>query len=181
MADQSIDKQVAVLKEAVAVYAVDSAKGEPNTAANVSPATVDLRVELQNFFREAEEEVFSDGVESAFARRLLALLNAHGTAAMNQVILLAEEEAIAPEVLAEALRWFGHMGDGVAAVHRRWLLEHALQHPSIQVRDGAILGLSFLEDPRVVPALEAALSREPHDTLRADIQQVIADLQEMLP
>lgn len=35
---------------------------------------------------------------------------------MNQIILLTEENAIAPEVLAEALRWFGHMGIALVRV-----------------------------------------------------------------
>ncbi len=140
-----------------------------------------LTQKLQWLFSEALEETFADGMESNLSRGLQILLADYGEMAMNQIILLEEQGLITAEVLAETLRSLGNIDNEIAYSRRRWFLEHALQHPSVQVRDGAILGLSFLEDPRVIPALEAALSCEAHDTLRADIQQVIDDLQEMLP
>lgn len=140
-----------------------------------------LTQKLQWLFSEAQDETFADGMESNLSRGLQILLADYGEMAMNQIILLEEQEQITAEVLSETLRCLGNIDNNVAYSRRRWFLEYALQHPSIQVRDGAILGLSFLEDPRVVPALEAALCREHHDTLRADLQQVIGDLKEMLP
>ena len=141
-----------------------------------------LRAELLILFHDAEEYVFEDGMESDFSRKLLAWLEeAHADMVMNQIILLVEDDSIAPEVLAETLRWLGQMADGSVYAHRRWLLEHCLHHPSVCVRDGAILGLSFLEDPRIIPALERALSQEPLATLRSDIEQVLEDLREILP
>lgn len=140
-----------------------------------------LTQKLQWLFSEAEEETFADGMESNLSRGLQILLADYGEMTMNQIILLDEQGQIAAEVLAETLRCLGNIDNDIAYSRRRWFLEHALHHSAIQVRDGAILGLSFLEDPRVIPALKAALSRELHDTLRADIQQVMADLQEMLP
>lgn len=181
MSNPEISAQLTMINEAVAVYPVTMEQGTPVQSAYFTKAAQDLRTCLVTLFHEAQEEVFEDGMESVFSRRLLTLLAEHGEMAMNQIILLAEEDKIAPEVLAEALRWFGHMADGVAYAHRRWLLEHCLHHASTRVRDGAILGLSFLEDPRTIPALERALRQEPHATLRADIEQVLADLQELLP
>ncbi|HRW10407.1 MAG TPA: HEAT repeat domain-containing protein, partial [Caldilineaceae bacterium] len=140
-----------------------------------------LTQKLQWLFSEAAEETFADGMESNLSRGLQILLADYGEMAMNQIILLEEQGKIAAEVLAEILRTLGNIDNDTAYSRRRWFLEHALQHPSTQVRDGAILGLSFLEDPRIIPALGAALRCETHDTLRADIQQVIADLQAMLP
>jgi len=140
-----------------------------------------LTQKLQWLFSEAEEETFADGMESNLSRGLHLLLTEYGEMAMNQIILLEEQGQIAAEVLAETLRCLGNIDNNIAYSRRRWFLEHTLQHPSIQVRDGSILGLSFLEDPRIIPALEAALRSEPHDTLRTDMQQVIDDLQGMLP
>lgn len=140
-----------------------------------------LRTDLLILFHNAKEKVFKDGMESAFSRQLLAILKDYGDMAMNQINLLVEEDRIPHGVLAEALRWFGQMDDEATYPHRRWLLEYCLRHQSAQVRDGAILGLSFLEDPRVIPALERAMTQELHQTLSSDIAQVLEDLREMLP
>jgi len=181
MSNPEISTQLAMINEAVAVYHVTMARGTPVHSAYFTKAAQDLRKCLVTLFHEAQDEVFEDGMESVFSRRLLTLLADHGEMAMNQIILLAEEDEIAPEVLAETLRWFGHMADGVAYAHRRLLLEHSLHHASARVRDGAILGFAFLEDPGTIPALERALRQEPHATLRADIEQVLADLREISP
>jgi len=181
MSTQELTAQFARINETVAAYHVTLDQGAPQASADFTQAAQDLRAQLLTLFYEAEEETFEDGMASAFSRRLLALLAEQGEPVMNQIILLTEENAIAPEVLAEALRWFGHMGEGVAYAHRRWLLEHALHHASVRVRDGAILGLSFLEDPGTISALKRALAQEPHATLRHDIAQVLQDLQESLP
>lgn len=181
MSNQEITAQLAMINEAVAAYHVTIDQGAPMQSTYFPQVTQDLRTQLLTLLYEAAAEVFADGMESAFSRRLLALLEEQGEMAMNQIILLAEEDVIAPEVLAEALRWFGHIGDGVAYAHRRWLLEHSLHHASARVRDGAILGLSFLEDPHAIPALERALGQEPSAILRADIEQALEDLREISP
>lgn len=81
------------------------------------------------------------------------------------------------EVVAEALRWLGHIEHASSYRFRFWLLEKSLSHSSVLVRDGAVLGLSFLDDPAAIPSLEQALDREPSAALRADMQQVLAQLQ----
>lgn len=140
-----------------------------------------LRHGLERLFSEAAEESFIDGMQSTFSAQLIASIQKHGDAAMNQIILMVEDDEIAPEVLAETLRWFGHMENGPGYSRRRWLLEQCLTAPNVTVRDGAILGLSFLEDPRSIPALERAYQHEEHDILRVDIRQVIEDLEDLHP
>ena len=51
-------------------------------------------------------------------------------------------------------------------------------YPSYSVFNVRNLGL---EDPAVIPVLEQAVAQETHATLRADMEQVIGDLREMLP
>lgn len=146
----------------------------------VLPATTmhGIQTELARIFSEATEEMFEDGFESRFSKQLVTMISAYGDMVMNQIIQLAEDRRIPPTILAETLRWLGHMGDGASFVRRRWLLEWSLRHPSVVVRDGAILGLSFLEDPRTIPALERAYAAEEHEMLRIDMSQIIADLRE---
>lgn len=135
-----------------------------------------LKSNILKMVAEAKDEAFEDGMESTFSKRLIALLENHGETAINQIFLLEESGSIPLEVLAEGLRWLGNMDSDVAYERRRLLLEKCLFHWSVIVRDGAILGVSFLEDQRSVNALEKAQRDEVHDALRADINQAIYDL-----
>ena len=103
--------------------------------------------------------VFEDGMGSAFSKQLVTAIETHADTAMVQIIRLYKAEQITPTVLAETLRWLGQMGFGTSYSRRRWLLEQALRHPSPIVRDGAIVGLSLLEDPQQSPRLRLLCNR----------------------
>jgi len=134
-----------------------------------------LKSDLADLFEHAKRETFEDGIHSAFSIRLTQAVMEHGEAAINQVSLLVESGSISPTVLAETLKWLGNMDSHVAYERRRWLLEYCLSYPSVVVRDGAIVGVSYLEDPDSIGALERARQKEKSSTLKADIDQVIDD------
>lgn len=169
-----------VLKEVATVrYAVEL-KVTPLATVNFAFDAQGLYATLQSLFHDAQEENFEDGMASAFSRRLLVLLESEGEALIQQLSLLIDQEQLAPEVLSEALRWFGQVQDEATFTSRCGLLERALGSPSVLVRDGAILGLSFLADARVLPILEKAYINEPQAVLRVDIAQAIGDLRDMM-
>ena len=60
---------------------------------------------------------------------------------------------------------------------RLWLLERGLYSASARARDGAVLGLAFLNDPLAVEPLKAAIKREINPELRQDMEQVLAQLE----
>jgi len=137
---------------------------------------ISLKADIVRLFSQARRELFEDGMDSAFSRGLIQVVEEHGETAVNQISLLIESGSIPPELLAECLRWLGNMDSGVAYERRRFLLEKCLFDSSTIVRDGAILGVSFLEDKRSIHALDKAWRAEIHDMLQADITQVINDL-----
>lgn len=128
-------------------------------------------------FEEARDEIFEDGMESDFSRKLIALVRRHGNAAVEAIASLIAEEGADPEVSAEALRWLGHMEHPWSYNSRRWLLEWSLLSSLPRVRDGAALGLASLDDPAAIPYLVQAIKREPYAQLREDMQQVLAQLE----
>jgi hypothetical protein len=67
---------------------------------------------------------------------------------------------VATSAVAEALRWLGLIRDPKTHAIRRWLLCDSLGASSVLVRDGAIVGLSYLNDPGTKNYLKLALSRE---------------------
>ena len=121
----------------------------------------------------ARGEVFEDGMESQFSRGLQRLIEDRGDDAVRELEELFETDRIDAAVAAEALRWLGLMGQGAAYRRRRRLLEEALSADSAEVRDGAVLGLTFLDDPHALESLHAALARESQAWVREGMEQAI--------
>jgi hypothetical protein len=136
----------------------------------------DLYEVLLYTFRLAREEIFQDGMESRFSRELEDYLSADGPGTLRVIERLVTEGKIGGEELGEACRWLGHDETRETHEQRRGLLESLLVHPNHYVKDGAMLGLSFLDDPAAIPALQAAAKSEVYDELRQDMQDVIDDL-----
>jgi HEAT repeat protein len=57
------------------------------------------------------------------------------------------------------------------------LLESSIFRSSARVRDGAALGLAFLDDPHAIPYLKRAIENEKYSELREDMQMVLAQLE----
>lgn len=129
-------------------------------------------------FADAEEQVFEDGIESDFSRELLALISLYGRVAIDPIVRLIISESANKEIAAEALRAIGRIRQSSTHRDRLWLLEHGLYSSSARVRDGATLGLAYLDDPVAVIPLKLAIEREQIPELREDMQQVLDQLGE---
>jgi len=55
-------------------------------------------------------------------------------------------------------------------------LIHCLESPSVQVRDGAGLGLMYLGDPAAISALRKAIEREPYQMMVKNFELAIEEL-----
>src|SRR5207249_2597090 len=109
------------------------------------PAT--LEAELEQAFRAARYETFEDGMESEFSQRLIDIILRHGPAAVLEIAGLLRGPATPSPVAAETLKWLGWLRDSTTHAIRRWFLCDSLTDSSLIVRDGAIVGLTYLNDP----------------------------------
>lgn len=148
---------------------------ENSTARQKRPEEIDR--EIETLFEAAKEQYFEDGIESEFSRQLVHLVKKYGNDAVEGIGDLIINERVNPEIASEALRWLGHMDDPVAYHHRLHLLERSLYGSAAWVRDGAALGLAFLDDPHAIPYLKQAISRERCTELRKDMEQVLIQLE----
>ena len=156
---------------------LDDVEGKASTSVSVHAGDDYLAVPVRTMFAAALDEHFEDGIESQFSRQLTRLI-ANSLSAMDYIINLIVGGQVNDEVAAEALRWIGQMGGQHQQSYdgRRWLLERCLFMNSLTIRDGAVLGLSFLDDPRSIGSLQEALKRETSQMLAADIVELISDL-----
>lgn len=137
-----------------------------------------LRRKILLLFRAGEDQVFEDGMESEFSRYLVSTIKDYGSGAISIISDLILNEQVDPEVASEALRWIGYIADPETHVARLNLLKRCLNHSHPWVRDGASLGLAYLDEPSAIPSLEAAIEREKYELLRRNINLVIEDLHE---
>jgi HEAT repeats len=143
---------------------------------NLYQTPIKIEEKLQSLFREGQEEIFEDGMDSEFSKNLLSFLNQYKIAGFDALTSIIISENVNPAMAAQALREIGHINDPVSHRQRRWLLEQALTLPSARVRDGAALGLAFMDDPDAIPSLQDAIEREKITMLRDDMIQVLEQL-----
>jgi len=118
------------------------------------------------------DEIFEDGIESEFSRGLVGLIKKYGNDALAELAYFIVYEKVSAEVAGEALRWLGLLEHPLSYHWRLWLLERSLRSSSARIRDCAVLGLAFLDDPHAIPYLRRAVDGEPVKELRADMNQL---------
>jgi len=133
--------------------------------------------ELERLFAECQDEIFEDGMDSDFSRRLARLILTRRDAALLELNVLVRSARTPPNLVAEALRTLGGISDKNTHAFRRWILADLLAARSVTVRDGAIVGLANLDDPSVKKMVESRLPHEPSEQLRQDLKQLLDQLE----
>jgi hypothetical protein len=137
----------------------------------------ELSEEIYTLFKASEEQNFEDGMESEFSKKLILLIKEYADEAIEIITSIILYERVNAEVATEALRWLGNIDDAPSYGFRLWLLERSLSCSKGRIRDGAIVGLSYLNDPHAVSFLKLAIEREKCTELRKDMEQVLAQLE----
>ena len=136
-----------------------------------------LDKQASSIFVNGKEEIFEDGMESDFSQGLAEFMVSYGRSAMETIIPIILSEYTNTEVVSEALRVIGRINHETTYRDRLWLLERGLYSSSARVRDGAVLGLAFLNDSLAIAPLKSAIERERISELRRDMEQVLTQLQ----
>jgi hypothetical protein len=136
-----------------------------------------LERDLERLFAESRYDVFEDGMNSEFGRRLVAMVRTYGNSVLLEINALLRSAVTSKSVAAECLRVLGLIKDRSTHAFRRWILADFLNAKRILVRDAAIVGLSSLDDPAVLPSLRLALQNESSAELRSDLDQLREQLE----
>lgn len=137
----------------------------------------DIVAEIRTLFSLATFITLEPGMTNSFSEGLEEAIEKYGELALREIenIILSEETA--SSIALEALKYVGNSDSKVWHDERRAMLETCLrQSRSAWVRDGAGLGLSFLDDPLSIPELERAIDRESSKALKEDLQLVLNQL-----
>lgn len=149
---------------------------ENSTAETEKPEA--LTEELLQIFFAAREEVFEDGMDSIFSLRLVSFIKRYSRLAIDILSDLLILEQVNAEVAGEALRHVGYIEHPPTTLVRRRLLERCLFGSSARIRDGAILGIAAMDDPKSIPYVEQAVERERIAELQEDMRDVLGQLRD---
>ena len=131
---------------------------------------------IGDIFAKPYREQFEPGRESSLSVDLMREIDRRGTDAVLESQNVILNPVTNPEYAAEALRWLGKSDHEPSRRMRRLVLESALSHINPDVRDAAILGLASMEDAEAIPALDAAMKREPFSSMKESFKQALDDL-----
>lgn len=131
---------------------------------------------LRELFRNANDEVFEDGMTSRFSDALHRIVQEHGVEAVKQLGVAIRAADTPIRVAEETLRQVGYMNDRKTHSIRRSLLERSLESPNMRIRDAASIGIEAMEDPAAIPALKRAIENEPIGWLRQYLEDVTNQL-----
>ena len=137
-----------------------------------------LAAQVREAFGRATGEIFEDGKESAFTRKIRALVKTRGVEVVRLVANVILSGSIRPDIASEALRVIGRLRDPQTHDERRLLLQKALFQESPYIRDGAVSGIAGMRDPLSLPWLSKALENEQIEDLRDEMKRVIERLQD---
>lgn len=123
----------------------------------------------------ARDENFEDGMDG----RLWRWLNEHATqpSAMAEALaaLLSSQKTPA-EPSALVLRWLAEVRDRESRALTLWLCQRSLFSASPTLRDGAVVALQNLGDPRATTALSEAAARETIALLQSEMIAAVREL-----
>jgi len=131
---------------------------------------------VQAAFGSAKDEFLEDGTESQFAREIKVLIAKHRRSALEAISHLILFTKTGHHVANEALSTLGTVSEPTTYEYRRWLLEQSLGAPSAVVRDGAVIGLAWLDDPHAVPYVQRAVQGEQVAPLRRSMERLLEQL-----
>ena len=115
---------------------------------------------LHTIFVEAAEEVFEDGMESAFSRKLRSIIRTHGDVAIRAIDKVIQVEQTNVEVVGEVLRQVGAIADPRTHHSRLMLLLRQLESSDPRIRDAASIGIAALDDSAAAESIRRAVEQE---------------------
>ncbi|MFC1981340.1 HEAT repeat domain-containing protein, partial [Chloroflexota bacterium] len=105
------------------------------------------------------------------------LINRHGRPIIRALRVLINRQELNNSLIYEGLVSIGRLQNSNTESDRFELLVGLLDHHAPIVRDGAIMGLSFMDNKKAIPYLRKTLTKETVRALRENIEVAISDLE----
>lgn len=137
------------------------------------------RRELFALLGQGSQEKIEDGFESQFEREFKQLFETNPTYTMEALHFAIHDAQFSTDVIRATLKVIGWctVEDRIADLQRK-LFEDALRSSSYDIREGALIGLSSLNDPQTLRIIQRSASNEKNSFLRQIYDTIIKQLQD---
>ncbi|MBN2238177.1 MAG: HEAT repeat domain-containing protein [Dehalococcoidales bacterium] len=132
--------------------------------------------EITKLYYSYQQEMLDTESSEEFSEQLELFIQMNGTIATFLVSYYLQNSDINDDLKCETLKAIGRTEDEVTSPERYKLLLQHLKDSSVTVRDGAICGLSYFNDPRAIPQLRFLYFNESSPILKNNIKVAIESL-----
>jgi len=144
----------------------------------ISAIDIKIKEDIINIFDAYQFEEFDTDIAYEFTHALEILILGKGKQSILIIDSLIKKSILNDDLIAETLRALGRIEDDNTKDERYGLLISSIKNGASIVRDGAVSGLSFLDDKRALPQLQMLLETETIPILKNNIEVVIKGLKE---
>ena len=134
---------------------------------------------LRKMFGDARNEIFEDGIDTAFSDNLNCIIEDYHEVVIGAIKRIIHMNYVNAEVVEEALRQVGNMDDKRSHHSRLDLLEEELESSNPRIRDAASIEIEAMDDPRAIESLQKAINNEQCEQLRQNFQTVLMQLKDV--
>lgn len=138
----------------------------------------DFTTKMIQTFNKYRYDDFESGMNNEIRNDLIGFISQDAKSSLIVLRNIIIEESLNDLILNEILIQIGRINDDELKQERLKLLERFLFHNSITVRDGALIGISYINDKRAIPSLQTAFVCESNEYLKKDILCLMEELDE---
>ena len=146
-------------------------------ATQVSPSDLEIEQSAINIFDAYQHEEFDADIADEFTNTLDRLIRPNGKPAIFVIGNLIIKHVLDDDIISEILKALGRIEDENTKHERYELLMGSIRNESATIRDGAVSGLSFLDDKRALPQLRMLFETENAPILKNNIMVAIRGLE----
>lgn len=145
--------------------------------AQISASELQTEQSVINIFDAYQHEEFDTDIAHDFTNALDRLIRAKGKPAVRIINKLIKKHVLDNDIIFETLKALGRIEDENTKYERYELLMGLIKNEAPIIRDGAISGLSFLDDNRALPQLRMLFESETIPILKNNIKVAIKGLE----
>lgn len=158
-------------------YVAESADTHPLGPPQIIPAFGPFEQAVRTLLIFSNYEAFDTQTSYDLTHAFAELINRNGRPIIRALRVLINHQELNNRLICEALVSVGRLQNSDTESDRFELLIGLLDHHAPIVRDGAIMGLSFMDNKKAIPYLRKSLTKETVRTLRENIEVAIRDLE----
>lgn len=184
LSDESVDEQIKLLADSFLTInnrmKADFYHDIFNSFSAYIPAiSDDLQIEqgVLNIFDTYKHEEFDNDVAYEYTNELERLIQDNDKPVIRIINSLINKHIYSDNIISETLKALGRIEDEYTKYERYDVLMGAIRNQSAIIRDGAVSGLSFLDDKKALPQLRMLFETETIPILKSNIKVAIRSLE----